>query len=695
MKFKQWNIHRAEETQVRTLMAAGCSYLLSSVLAPRGISTQEEVRQLTLRRDRLTLDPMSMKDMDAAVARIRRALDTGEKLAVFGDYDVDGITSTCLVTDALRRAGADCEKYIPHRIEDGYGLNNDALRRLKEHGVSLVITVDCGITGVEEAAYAREIGLDLVITDHHECKAELPAAAAVVNPHRSDCTYPFKDLAGVGVALNLIMALFGPEHYDEVFRRYCPLAAIGTVADVMSMTGENRTIVQCGLALLKQSECVGLHALLRETGLEEKEISSTNIGFVLAPRINAAGRMGQADTAAELFLTQDSVQAERLAKELCALNRERQQVEQQIFAEAEERIAVLPAEERNALVLESDTWHQGVVGIVASRLSEKYACPSFMIRLNGDVGKGSCRSYGGFNLFAALEQCQDLLLGFGGHELAAGFTIERAQIPAFRARMNACVRSYFGAGMPASCLEINALITHPNLLTLSEVEGLSALEPYGADNPRPLFCIQGLTADCLQNVGQNKHLKLRFSKGAMQFDGIFFSMNSETCGISRGDRVDAAFYLNVNEFRGRCTVQMQLVDLRQSLEPSVREREDLEKVRRFLNGEGVTPQEAVHMLPERAQFADCWRFLDSVLPRQGAWETPCLPMLRQIEKHMSGMDPFLRSMLCLAVFCERGLLQIDGEGDERRVQRLPISGKADLSASVYVKTLQMMIQTRR
>ena len=509
MKFQQWHIHASDEGAVRALMEAGYPYLISTVLAPRGVSAPEEAESLLHCGERLTLDPLLMRDMDKAVARIRAAVARGEKIAVFGDYDVDGITATCLMTDALRRAGADVTYYIPHRLDDGYGLNTPALEKLRAEGAALVVTVDCGITGVAEADFARDIGLDLVITDHHECREALPQAAAVVDPHRPDCPYPFKNLAGVGVALKLAMALAGPEGAEDAFRRYCTLAAIGTVADVMSMTGENRTIVHCGLQALPQSPCIGLHALLRQAGLEGKAVTSTSIGFVLSPRINAAGRMGQADTAAELFLTGDSGRAEELARELCELNRERQLVEQQIFAEAEARIAALPECERSALVLESDTWHQGVVGIVASRLSEKYSCPSFMIHLSGEVGKGSCRSFGGFNLFAALEQCQELLLGFGGHELAAGFTIEKENIPAFREKMNECVRRSFGAARPVSCLEVDAVITRPSLLSLGEVEALSALEPYGADNPRPLFCIQGLTVDSLQNVGQNRHLKLR------------------------------------------------------------------------------------------------------------------------------------------------------------------------------------------
>ncbi|MEI3304974.1 MAG: DHHA1 domain-containing protein [Dysosmobacter sp.] len=331
-------------------------------------------------------------------------------------------------------------RYIPRRIEDGYGLSKDAIASLREQGATLMITVDCGITGNEEVAFANSIGLDVVITDHHECKETLPDAVAVVDPHRPDCPYPFKHLAGVGVALKLVLALGGESREDALFARYCTLAAIGTIADVMRMEGENRTIVSCGLEALPHTDFVGVHALLKEAGLLGKPITSIQIGFVLSPRINAAGRMGAADLAADLLETSDPARAEELARELCELNRERQAVEQAICADAVEKIESLRSEERSALVLSSEAWHQGVVGIVASRLSEKYSCPSFMIHLKDGTGKGSCRSYGGFNLFAALESCADLLDGFGGHELAAGFTIPEGNIDAFRTRMNRYVR---------------------------------------------------------------------------------------------------------------------------------------------------------------------------------------------------------------------------------------------------------------
>ena len=432
MKFKKWNIGKPEERDVALLRSAGYPYLLSTVLAARGVTTPEGAAE-SLERDRsLTISPMLMRDMDKAVGRIQRAISDGETIAVFGDYDVDGITSTVLLLDYLKSCGVHCLRYIPRRIEDGYGLSKDAIRNLHDQGATLMITVDCGITGNDEVDFANSLGMDVVVTDHHECKEELPHAVAVVDPHRPDCSYPFKHLAGCGVALKLVLALGGENREDALFARYCTLAAIGTIADVMRMEGENRTIVSCGLEALPHTDFVGVHALLKEAGLLGKPITSIQIGFVLSPRINAAGRMGAADLAADLLEADDPAEAEVLAKRLCDLNRERQAVEQAICADAIGQIEKLRSEERSALVLSSEDWHQGVVGIVASRLSEKYSCPSFMIHLKDGTGKGSCRSYGGFNLFAALDACSDLLEGFGGHELAAGFSIQESNIDAFR-----------------------------------------------------------------------------------------------------------------------------------------------------------------------------------------------------------------------------------------------------------------------
>ena len=663
MKFQKWRIAEPHPEAAARLTAAGYPCLVSAVLASRGIATAEEAAAFLEHEQRLTYSPFLMADMDKAVERVQRALADHERIAVFGDYDVDGITATCILVDYLQSRGADVLHYIPRRIEDGYGLSVDAIEGLYRKGTRLLITVDCGITGVEEVDFANSLGMDVVVTDHHECKETLPRAVAVVDPHRPDCGYPFKHLAGCGVALKLALALGGPDREEALFSRYCTLAAIGTVADVMQMSGENRTIVSRGLAAIEHSDFIGLHALLKEAGLAGREITSVQIGFVLAPRINAAGRMGAADKAAELLLCTDPAEAERMARDLCALNRERQNVEQTIYSQAEEMIARLPDRDRSALVLESSRWHQGVVGIVASRLSEKYSRPSFMIHLNGDTGKGSCRSWGGFNLFAALENCKDLLLGFGGHELAAGFTIEEANIPAFRERMNDYARSFQGGAAPVSVLDVDVAITHPSAVTLEELEALSALEPYGSGNARPVFCLLGATLLRTQNVGQNRHLKLRLGKGSAQFDGIFFSTVAEDCGCRPGDRVDAAFYLQVNEFRGSRTVQLQMVDLRPSLRPSGREQEALALAEQCAARQPISARDARRLLPTREQFAAAWRFLERTVP-EGGLTTGYLPLLRTLAAELGKAEPFPRAALCLAVFAERGLLTLERQGDD-------------------------------
>ena len=686
MRYRKWNIGAPADADVALLREAGYPYLMALVLAARGIGSPERAAEF-LDRDRgLTHSPMLMRDMDKAVARIQRAVSSGETIAVFGDYDVDGITSTVLVMDYLKRCGAKCIRYIPRRIEDGYGLSKPAIQGLRDQGATLMITVDCGITGNEEVAFAGSLGMDVVVTDHHECKEDLPAAAAVVDPHRPDCPYPFKSLAGCGVALKLVLAL-GGQREDALFARYCTLAAIGTVADVMRMEGENRAIVSCGLEALPHTDFVGIHALLREAGLEGKPVTSIQIGFVLSPRINAAGRMGAADLAADLLEEEDPARAEELARELCELNRERQAVEQAICADAVEQIESLRQEERSALVLSSEDWHQGVVGIVASRLSEKYSCPSFMIHLKDGTGRGSCRSYGGFNLFAALESCADLLDGFGGHELAAGFTIPEENIAAFRARMNRCVRSATGGEAPVSSLDVDAAVSAPNELTLEQAEQLEQLEPYGAGNPRPVFALLGATAEAVQPVGQGKHLKLRLSKGASRFDAIFFSATAEECGIAAGSRVDAAFYLQANTFRGNTTLQLQLVDVRPSLLPSRNEAESLDLVRRLVEGEAVSAQEAVRLRASRNQYAACWLALEKRL-RQGKAEEDCLPYLRDLAGRMGGSESFLRAALALAVFRERGLISLARKGDRLTLCLIPIQGKTDLTECPYLVRLQ-------
>lgn len=686
MKYKQWHRAACPPGGRRAMEAAGIPSLAAMVLCARGLDTPEKAAAFLDSSLGQLRDPLLMKDMDKAAARVARALEAGETIAVYGDYDVDGITSTCLLTDFLRREGGQVIPYIPDRMEEGYGLNTDALDTLQREGVSLVVTVDCGITAVEEADHARALGVDLVITDHHECKSRLPQAEAVVDPHRSDCPYPFKCLAGVGVALKLVLALGGPARQRELLERYADLAAVGTVADVMSLTGENRTIVRLGLEGLRRTRRPGLKALLQEAGLEERPLTSSTIGYTLAPRINASGRMGRAALAGELLLTDSPARGEELAAELCQLNRDRQAIEAEIYEECEALAQALPQQQRYALVLAGEHWHQGVVGIVASRLADKYSCPAFMICLQDGKGKGSCRSFAGFNLFAALEHCAPLLEGFGGHELAAGFTIREENIPAFAQAMNDYVRAATGGEEMVSVLDIDAEVEDPGLLTLEGAESLDLLEPYGAGNPKPVFSLSGCLITALSEVGGGRHLKLKLAAGGRSFDAIFFSATAAQAGVTVGDRVDVAFTPQVNEYRGWRTVQLQVCDLRPALTRAQAERALYEKFRR---GEALTPGEAEALLPSREEFVVLWRYLKGHAHPAPLEETA--PRLaRSIARSAGRRETVMRTLVCLEVFDERGLIRLERTTDHLHIALQAVEGKVDLEDSWILRRLREM-----
>ena len=603
MKYEKWTVAPPDPAALAALEEAGISPLLAAVLSARGVRAPQEARALLEGGETALEDPLALKDMAQAAGRVRLALERGETIAVYGDYDVDGITATCLLTDFLRRKGGAVIPYIPDRLEEGYGLNREAVTALKEQGASLIVTVDCGITALEETAWARSLGIDVVITDHHECKSGLPAAQAVVDPRRSDCPSACKGLAGVGVALKLAMAINGPEGDGDVLAEYCDLAAVGTVADVMPMTGENRTIVRLGLEELSHPRRLGLALLIREAGLEDKAITATSIGYTLAPRINASGRMGRAQMAVELLLTRDRERGEQLAQELCALNRERQTIEGEIFRQCVDRLDRAP--QKGAVLLADPEWHQGVVGIVASRLTERYGCPAFMICLDHGMGKGSCRSWGGVNLFERLAECSDLLEGFGGHALAAGFTVREENIPLLSRRLREGLERALGAGASPAALEADAEV-EARELTVEAVADLDRLEPCGTGNPRPVLVLRGALIQSMSQVGRGRHLKLRLESKGTPLDAIFFSADGAELGLAPGGRVDVAFYPQINEFRGTRSVQLQVADLHPAPTRAQAERAVYEKYRR---GEGLTPAEARLLMPSRAEFVGLWRYL--------------------------------------------------------------------------------------
>ena len=665
---------------VNALVRGGYAPLVSMILASRGIKSPQEAKAL-LDCSCPMPDPFLMTDMDLAAGRLGLAMSRGEKIAVFGDYDVDGITATCLLTDFIRRHGGDCRPYIPGRLEEGYGLNPIAIRQLHEEGVRLIVTVDCGITALEEAKLCSQLGMDLVITDHHECKEVLPEAIAVVDPHRIDGGYPHKDLSGVGIAFKLAAALCGSQ--EEVLEAYADMVCLGTVADVMPLQGENRVFVARGLESLRRTQRPGLAALMKQSGCEPDSVSASSVGYILAPRINAAGRMGQIELAVELFLTDDPDRGEYLAKALCELNRQRQSVESEIYRQAVEMLPEGNVPE--AIVLADETWHQGVVGIVASRIAEEYCCPTFLICLDGDHGKASSRSFGGFNLFASLSSLSSLLESYGGHELAAGFTISRSRIPEFRREICALAQSYYREDAPRTVLEADCVIP-PELLTISNVESLERLEPCGNSCPKPLLVMENLQIERISQVGGGRHMRLRLRSGRYAINAIYFSATPESASVTQGDMVDVAFVPQINDFRGDRSVQMNVTDIRPSCKAQC--SADTALYRQLCAGQ-LSRQMAQALLPDRNTLAMVWRYLASI-PGSKIQESP-MCLCRKLVR-WSGMPMSLERMLtCLDIFSDVGLVEVRRMHKYISIHLAPRDQKADLSRS---RTMQLLLAAK-
>ena len=676
VKYGIWNVTRPEASAVNALASGGFNPLTAMILAARGMDDAASAKEF-LDCDRQMIDPFLMTDMDLAEARVRKALQHGEKIAVFGDYDVDGITATCLLTSFLRSMGGNVISYIPGRLEEGYGLNPIAIRQLHAEGVKLIVTVDCGITAVEEAQLCKQLGIDLVITDHHECKEQLPEAVAVVDPHRPDGGYPHKNLSGVGVAFKLAAALSGDQL--GVLRNYADMVCLGTVADVMPLVGENRVFVARGLELLRHTHRPGIAALMKESGCESDNVNATSIGFMLAPRINAAGRMGQIELAVDLFLTDDEDKATYLAQSLCELNRQRQQVESDIYRQA---VQMLPTGSTpEAIVLADERWHQGVVGIVASRIAEEYCCPTFLICLDGDHGKASSRSFGGFNLFQALKNHSHLLESYGGHELAAGFTIHRSQIDAFREAVCRDARQYYAESGQRTVLDIDCAVT-ADLLSVGSIDALSALEPCGNGCPKPVLMLEKLVVDRLALVGNSRHMRLRLKQGHHMLGAICFCATTDTFPIQPGDIVDVAFQPKVNEFRGVRSVQLNVQDIRPHC-PAPCDAED-GAYRRLKKG-CANREDCSKLLPDRTLLAAVWKYLVSTGSNTIKEGPVCL--CRKIVRR-SGMAMDLGQMLtCLDIFADVALLTLEHRHKDLIITLSAPGQKADLSSSATMQSL--------
>ena len=560
MRAKRWVIASPDTERVRVLSReTGYTPLTAAVLSARGIDTPQAAADYLSCDVRGLHDPFGLTDMDKAVEVVREVIDRGEKMVVYGDYDVDGITATCTLVDYLRSKGAKCEYYIPNRLTDGYGLTRPAMEQLYEQGTRLLITVDSGITANEEIAVARELGMQVVITDHHECHENLPDAQAVVDCKRTDDTYPFSSLAGVGVAFKLICALEGDTL--SVLDRYADLVALGTVADVMPIVGENRIIVAEGLKKLSVTANIGLEMLLREAGMKNRRLTSSTISYVLAPRINAAGRMGKAELAAELFLTKDPVRAQALAAELCEQNKLRQNEENKILEQTLTRLRreYNPLEDK-IIVLAGEGWHQGVIGIVCSRLCDRYGCPVVLISVDEDgVGKGSGRSIEAYSMYEELCKCKELMTKFGGHPMAAGLSLAGEEmIEPFRRALNDNSTLTEEDFVEKVVIDVPMPITY---ITKNLIRQLSLLEPFGKGNTKPLFAQKGLTVLNYRIFGKNRNVvKVQLADaGGYQMDGVYFGEGEAFAAyVDAHPALSVAYYPSIDTWNGRDKLQINI-----------------------------------------------------------------------------------------------------------------------------------------
>ena len=618
--------------QIRQMAdAMGRSELFTVLLWNRGYRSAEDAERFLRLEQGDFHDPYLFADMEAAVDRILSAVEHNEKITVYGDYDVDGVTSVTALYLYLTSLGATVSYKIPKREGEGYGVSCTAIDELAESGTKLMITVDTGITATEEVLYAKSLGIDTVVTDHHECRVELPDACAVVNPHRPDCGYPFKDLAGVGVVFKVICACemrrcreTGADVLSGIRRicmEYADLTAVGTIADVMPVIDENRLIVSLGLKRMEQTERVGLRALIDAASTKtngddgkKKKITSGMIGFGIAPRINAAGRISDAAMAVRLLLETDENAAQAAAEALCEINRQRQAEENKIATEAYAMIEEMDLSDDVVLVLDSNHWHQGIIGIVSSRITERYGLPSILISFDGaegeenpmDDGKGSGRSVKGMNLVDALTHCEDLLVKFGGHELAAGLTVKRGNLEMFRRKINDYAKENLSEEALKIRIEVDCELTMTDL-TLPFAQEMTLLEPFGTGNATPNFVMRDVTVKRITPMSGGKHTRFLLEKDGISLTALYFGMGVSEHGFEIGDRIDVLFTVDINDYKNVRSVQMILQDARAAESETAMLREGKKRYAAIAAGDSFTLGEEI--LPSREDFAVVYKAL--------------------------------------------------------------------------------------
>lgn len=561
---KKWQIYETNNDKIEELVKTyKINNLLATILINRGIDSKEKIRQFLEPTRQDFYNPYLMKDMEIAVERIIKAIKNQEKVIIYGDYDVDGITSTVVLKKFLKDLGLEVSYYIPNRLSEGYGLNNKAIEKIVNKGYSLMITVDCGISAIDEIDYANSLGLEVIVTDHHEPSEVLPKALAVVDNKRKDSNYPFRDLAGVGVAFKLTQALgmkLGLK--EETYLKYLDIVCVGTISDIVPLVDENRVITKLGLLLVRQTKNIGLKSIINSSGYSK--IDSNTISFGVAPRINACGRIGKAEEALELLLSTDIYKVNELTNKLSEHNRERQEIEKDIYESAVEKIEKNHLYENRTIVVGGKDWHHGVIGIVSSKITDLYFKPSILLSFEEDgTGKGSGRSIPGFDLHEVLTKCQDTLEKFGGHSMAVGVTIKKENLEKF-------VKEFEKIAEEEKIEEIVPILNVDAKIDLNSVdkdviESLKALEPFGEANKMPIFAFKNLRIDSIRALSEGKHLKLTLKEDNKIINAIGFNMGELAEEYRIGDKIDVAGILEINTFNGVDNLQINIKDVMKSI----------------------------------------------------------------------------------------------------------------------------------
>ena len=669
MQIRRWN-EKKPNTELAAELAELCEIhpFLSLMLTARGWDTPEQVYAFLIGQDE-EVDPFAYVDMDRAVERIQRAIDEKQRVLVYGDYDTDGITATVLLYTYLKQAGVDVLYRLPLR-EEGYGLHAESIEWAAEHGVQLIVTVDTGVTAVDEVALAAEHGIDVVVTDHHQPASVLPAAVAVVDPHREDCESHFKDLAGVGVAFMLVCALSGDG--ERVFAECGDLLALGTLADMMPLDGLNRDLMRRCLTILNESKRPGLVALRRLCGIEDKPVSSSSVSYCLAPRLNAAGRVADPDISAQLLLSSSVDEALSVAQKLQEINTARQEATAVIAAQVESRLEQHPEWlfER-VLVVSGENWHAGLLGVVAARLMERYGKPVVVLSVGDDgVAHGSCRSLDGFSIYEAITACAEYTMLFGGHDMATGVTLAADQIDAFRAALNAYAAETCPQ-MPVSALNLTVRL-RPDQINAEKLALLQVLEPFGLGNPVPLFGLYRMRLDNITAMGNGKHLRLSLSRDGVRISAVKFQTMPEEFPIPCGAVVNCVVSLDKNEYRGNTTVSVRVVDISYADTDREQMLADMRTFDDVLRGEAHPAPETV--LATREQLARLYNMLRACKEWNGTPEQLCHAL-------GDGAPTCLQTLVALEIWRQAGLVRWYDKGERMRITICPVEGKADLTAT--------------